>query len=600
LPAAATAAAAGIGTLHLATADFAQTIKDIRDPKKFAADIQTLAPAAQQAALQIQNLLPAFDRLKQATEEAFFANASQRISQLAATYQPVIQNMTTTIAGAFNSAIGDVTNLLLQPGAQNQIAEITTNIGAAFQNAMPAVRSFTQAFLDIAQVGSQFLPGLGTSISEVAANFADFIRQARDSGQLHVWIQQGIDAAKLLGQAIWDVGKFIYEVFGSNGQENVNNFKDTLAGVNEVLHALNGDFSLVGANVTDQLQKMSNSGNIWEVGFQQNVQSIRNAFADIPETFQTVTRALGTMVNDVKHLVDGMITNLVNDLNHMADILPDKANKALFGTEHPKPFSFTPAPDVPLPTVGDWRDASPAPFAPGQHADRNITGAAPPGKYRTRFGDIRPLPQPGDPNAGSGLPFSGPLGVPPPPPDTSGSKPSDRERLDAIRAGLDPSLYHVDPFAPVPGMPSPGALYGGPMPGGGYGAASGQDFFEGQQRIIEQAHQLEESRKDRLALERDNTVDGRADQRREMEGTPGRGRAAKGAGRSGRQDEGHREGSQAGHDRVVGRAGPRPRVRQGAVGARRQPGAVPRPRGVGRSDGAVAADHRCRARRPAA
>jgi hypothetical protein len=56
----------------------------------------------------------------------------------------------------------------------------------------------------------------------------------------------------------------------------------------------------------------------------------------------------------------------------------------------------------------------------------------------------------------------------------------------------------------VPGLPSPGALYGGPMPGGGYGAASGQEFFEGQQKIIDQAHQLEESRKERLALERDN------------------------------------------------------------------------------------------------
>jgi hypothetical protein len=47
IPAAATAAAAGIGTLQLATAGFSDTIKEVRDPEKFATAIQSLAPAAQ-------------------------------------------------------------------------------------------------------------------------------------------------------------------------------------------------------------------------------------------------------------------------------------------------------------------------------------------------------------------------------------------------------------------------------------------------------------------------------------------------------------------------------------------------------------------------
>jgi hypothetical protein len=80
-------------------------------------------------------------------------------------------------------------------------------------------------------------------------------------------------------------------------------------------------------------------------------------------------------------------------------------------------------------------------------------------------------------------------------PDTGGgSKPSKQERLDAIIAGLDPSTWKVDPFAGMPAI--------GPQ----QGPINQRSLLEAQHSVISQAHDLEESRKKRLALEKDNTA----------------------------------------------------------------------------------------------
>mgnify|MGYP005614274727 CR=1 FL=1 len=70
LPAAAGAAGAAFGTLKLATMGFGDAIGDIGDPEKFAEDLQKLSPAAQQAALAIQAMMPACTQLKNATQVA--------------------------------------------------------------------------------------------------------------------------------------------------------------------------------------------------------------------------------------------------------------------------------------------------------------------------------------------------------------------------------------------------------------------------------------------------------------------------------------------------------------------------------------------------
>jgi hypothetical protein len=162
LPAALGAVATAFGTLKLATLGFSDAIDAIRDPEKFAEALKALSPNAQEAARQIQSLLPAFDQLKNATQDAFFAGVGGMLNQLANQYLPTIQSATTGIASAFNSMFSGLANQLMTPETQSAIQTFLNNtvtrvpkLGALLSHPL------SKAFAELMSVGSGFLPGVG-------------------------------------------------------------------------------------------------------------------------------------------------------------------------------------------------------------------------------------------------------------------------------------------------------------------------------------------------------------------------------------------------------------------------------------------------------
>lgn len=128
LPAAGAAATAAFVSLKLGTEGFGQAMKDIRDPAKFAEDLRALSPAAQQAALSIQSLLPQFDALKMKAQEALFDGMGQQIERLSGAYLPTIENMVTGINGAFNDMATGIADELMTPDSFAAIQNLTSNI----------------------------------------------------------------------------------------------------------------------------------------------------------------------------------------------------------------------------------------------------------------------------------------------------------------------------------------------------------------------------------------------------------------------------------------------------------------------------------------
>jgi hypothetical protein len=300
LPAVASTAAAGMGTLALATSGFADTIKDIRDPEKFAAAIQGLAPSAQQAALSIQNLLPEFDKLKAATQEAFFKGIGEEIHNLANQYLPTIQNMTTSIATSFNNMMKGVGAQLMTTETQGAIQNLTTNISTFFDRITPAAGKLADAFFNIASTGSDFLPGFAENIAKAASDFANFINQAQQSGQLKQWIQEGIDSVAALADVLKDVTVLIYETFGTDTEYSIRRMKATMEEVVNTLKILIITFDLATghtASLVNETKKLDG----WPGKF-------RDALMDIPEAFATV----GNVVIGFFDRIAERLTNVIN------------------------------------------------------------------------------------------------------------------------------------------------------------------------------------------------------------------------------------------------------------------------------------------------
>jgi len=207
LPAAATAGAAAVGTLTLATMGFGDAIKDIGDPEKFATALQSLSPNAQQAALSIQAVMEPLKELKNATQDALFADFGPIINQLVNEYLPTVQRLTVGVAGAFSALASEAFDSLMSPQVFDSISNTVNNIVQAFQNLAPAVDPLIRAFTQLTEVGSGFLPGIANAAVDAANAFANFIDQASRSGELQGWIQDGITALGLMWDAIYAIGE---------------------------------------------------------------------------------------------------------------------------------------------------------------------------------------------------------------------------------------------------------------------------------------------------------------------------------------------------------------------------------------------------------
>ncbi|SHU12478.1 bacteriophage-like membrane protein [Mycobacteroides abscessus subsp. abscessus] len=248
LPGLLSGVAAGFATAKIATLGFSDAISDIRDAKKFAQDLQELSPNAQQAALAIQAMLPAFDQLKNAAQDALFANVGRELNQLASTYLPSIQAMTTSISTSFNKMFKSVADALMTPETQAAIQSAIGNIGQAFQNLVPAIGPVTNAIAQLVNVSSSFLPGMATAVANVAQQFSAWLSEAARTGELRLWIQQALDALGQIGSLLPTLRDMFIQ-FKANGQTAMHDLVEATRGVIWIVGELGGAYDRVSGVV---------------------------------------------------------------------------------------------------------------------------------------------------------------------------------------------------------------------------------------------------------------------------------------------------------------------------------------------------------------
>lgn len=237
LPGVLGAAGAAFGTLKLATIGFGEALDSIKDPEKFADALRELSPQAQQAAMSIRALMPAFDELRKTTQDAFFNNVGPQLNTLTSTLLPQVQSLTTGLAQGFNQAFMGTTFQLMSPETMASFQTFSQNVSVAFQHLAAAAAPFTSALMDIAAVGSSFLPQIGTEITKAATEFAEFIRQAQRTGEITEFIQDGIDVVKQLWPAVKNLVGAFWDL-GENTKDSLPNIVSALNGMAAVLPSI--------------------------------------------------------------------------------------------------------------------------------------------------------------------------------------------------------------------------------------------------------------------------------------------------------------------------------------------------------------------------
>lgn len=205
LPAVLGAVGLAVATLKVGFSGFGDALS-AADPAAFEEALQKLAPSAQEAARAIRAMGPAWESLKLDVQQRLFSGLGPIITQLGGSYLPILQSAMGGVADSFNAAFVEVGKFLAAPSIVKDFAGSFANLQTGIGNATGALLPLTMAFTDLFAVGSTFMPRLGTAIADLATRFAGFISGARESGQISVWIENGITAAKQFGAILGNIG----------------------------------------------------------------------------------------------------------------------------------------------------------------------------------------------------------------------------------------------------------------------------------------------------------------------------------------------------------------------------------------------------------
>jgi phage-related protein len=214
---------------------------------KFAEAMAKLSPNARAFVQEVLNLKDAWDAVRRSVQDKLFEGLAAEVQPLAQKWFPLLEDGMGKVATALNGIVKETVAYLHTAEAQQNVQNIFNNTGAALSNLRGIVRDLLAAFLDIASVGSDFLPSMATDAANAAARFREFISAAKDSGQLRQWMQEAMDTASQLWQLLKNLGSIIGTVFSAIDQQGggaLNTLTNITGQVAEFLKSAKGQEAL--------------------------------------------------------------------------------------------------------------------------------------------------------------------------------------------------------------------------------------------------------------------------------------------------------------------------------------------------------------------
>lgn len=182
--------------------------------KELQAAMENLPPTAQEFVKALRNVKDEFEGVRKGVQSVFFSGLDKQIDELGAVYLPVVTRGLLGIATELNHAAAGFMNMLKEASNVKSIDSIFDSARVATKNLGEALAPIGQALLDIADVGASVFADLTDGAGTAAQKFADFIRELKDSGRLEEIMRGGIEALKVLGGLLADIGAIAKNVFG--------------------------------------------------------------------------------------------------------------------------------------------------------------------------------------------------------------------------------------------------------------------------------------------------------------------------------------------------------------------------------------------------
>lgn len=288
---AAIAAAGAIGvTLAVGFNNFGKALKDSGDPKKFAADLKLLAPAAAQTAIAIHGIGVSFKSTQLAVQQALFVGMAATLKEVANNILPTVSSGLKGMGASLNGVFKEIAFILSGSFARDSLSAIFNNTRVALDQAAPSLALFTSMFLRLAAVGSDFLPRLGAALTDVTGRLAIMVQEAAASGRLADFIDRALNSTTALAHIVGDLGSILGSVF-------------------HAASASGADFFGVLGSIINKVAEFFKSA------------SGQSALVAIFSLLRTLGQQVGNILGEALKIIGPLVVQLAPSLSRIAEVL---------------------------------------------------------------------------------------------------------------------------------------------------------------------------------------------------------------------------------------------------------------------------------------
>lgn len=190
---------------------------------KFNEALKKLAPSARSVVREIVGLKPAFEAIKQSTQQAFFAPLVGSFKALQGTLLPALNQGLAQAAGALGRFVAGFLQLLASPKVVSAITQTFSTLAQIIDRMAPTAQALFGAIFGLIQAGLPFVKQFSDYLAAAGAKFAEFLNKANASGKIGQLISAAAQPFKELVNLLGVLGDLFFTIFGNAGIQKAGN-----------------------------------------------------------------------------------------------------------------------------------------------------------------------------------------------------------------------------------------------------------------------------------------------------------------------------------------------------------------------------------------
>ncbi len=236
IPAAGFAGAAAMGAFAVGTAGAGDALKALGegDLEKFNEEVAKMAPNMAGTMRSVQALWPALSALRLDVQQQLWAGLGAQVTALGTIYLPRVRGLLAGTATDLNAVAVGIGTYLASAQGVSTVDAIFANTRATMSELRPVGADIVAILLDIAAVGSEFLPGLVGGFADATTAAREWVAEARNSGQLFEIISNGLSILGNLALALIDIGAISANIFRAAGVD-ADGFTNRLSRITQMI-----------------------------------------------------------------------------------------------------------------------------------------------------------------------------------------------------------------------------------------------------------------------------------------------------------------------------------------------------------------------------